>query len=262
MPWIAGLVVAGMAASATTADGKVPAWAAGPPRAFVGARVDIGFAYLRPRLSVGHGTPHRKWAGMEANPTLSGRAAGGYIGLRLAHPHLELRSGMLESYSFRRSFLPQREHHDMRDVEFVKGPHALYVAWDSELELSLPTRGGALISESEVIRLFVVPDNRHVYFESLPVIAAPPWIVRQRLGYQLTVGRTEDMRVTPVVEVLWVPARDDMCVWRAGLTWSWRLFPDTELRAAVVPVVASPDRLGLAGGDVGEIDLRWTWATR
>jgi hypothetical protein len=34
-----------------------------------------------------------------------------------------------------------------------------------------------------------------------------------------------------------------------------------EVRGTFVPTVASPDRIGLVGGDFTELGLRWRWAT-
>src|SRR5436190_10279915 len=68
-------------------------WATLPPRQFVATTVDVGFVYLRPRLSLGYGRPFTEWIGVDANPIASQNGLGVYGGLRLEIPHLDLRFG-------------------------------------------------------------------------------------------------------------------------------------------------------------------------
>jgi hypothetical protein len=105
-----------------------------------------------------------------------------------------------------------------------------------------------------------VPEEHYVFDETRHVVAAPPYLWRQRLGYLFDFLPNDELTLGPIVEVIGIPERDAL-VWRAGPIVRFRLFDDLELRAGFVPVVASPDNIGIAGGDFGEFGIRWRWAT-
>jgi hypothetical protein len=66
-------------------------WATLPSRGFAATTVDLGFVYLRPRLSLGYGRPFTQWIGVDANPIASQAGLGAYGGLRIEVPHLDFR---------------------------------------------------------------------------------------------------------------------------------------------------------------------------
>ena len=235
-------------------------WKSGPPRLFVSAAVDIGFQYLRPRVSAGYGVPHDFWVGADANPIVSGSAAGGYSGLRFAHPMVDLRAGARYYYGFRRSFLRVEDSYDREDIEFRGGDPAQYYVLESELTLTIPVGPGVILSESAVTRSPGVPDDRHVYLESVRVVTDDGWIARQRLGYGLSFLRDGALKIGAVGEVVRIPGRD-LTIVRGGAVVRLRLFDDLEVRANLIPVLKSRDSLGASGGDFGQLGIRWRWAT-
>jgi hypothetical protein len=238
-------------------------WNRGTPRWFVSTKSDLGFAYLRPRVATGYGKPHHYWGGVAANPIVSSTATGAYAGLHLEHSIVELRGGALYFSSFRRSFLPLQDSYDRRDVELIiDGQRASYLAWSAELELDIPVGFGKIHAETEAIRVARAEPERATYLESLPAVIHGQWAVRQQLGYAFPVPPVDGLNLGIVGEAIWIPERDDTVIWRGGATIRWWLYDSLQLRMTFIPVIASPDRLGLKGGDFGEIGIRHYWATR
>ena len=250
-------------ATLSAATTRAQPWSEGRPRWFVSTKSDVGFAYLRPRVGTGYGQPHHFWGGVEANPILSSKSTGAYAGVRFEHPIVELRGGALYFYSFRRSFLPLQESYDRRDVELIiDGQLANYVAWSSELELNVPVGFGTIHGESEVIRVAHAPAGRATYLESIPAVIHGRWATREQLGYSFPIPPVEGLSLGLVGEAIWIPERDDTVIWRGGATVRWWLYDTLQLRMTFIPVISSPDRLGLQGGDFGEIGIRHFWATK
>ncbi|MCA9634250.1 MAG: hypothetical protein KC766_41680 [Myxococcales bacterium] len=229
------------------------------PSAFVATAVDVGYQYLRPRGSVGYGNPWGTWVGVDANPLVSGTAAGGYAGIRLALPPVDFRAGSRYLYSFSKSFLPVQDGYDRRDIEYDDGDPARYLALESEITLTPIVGPGYILSESSVTYMTGVPDDQYVYTEQLRIVAKAPWIFRQRLGYVLPVAGDGALKLGIVGEYLRDPDRETDTV-RAGIILRMRLFQDLEARGNFVPVLFSPDDLGIKGGDFGQLGIRWTWA--
>lgn len=226
---------------------------------FVSTAVDVGFQYLRPRGSVGYGNPWGSWVGVDANPLISGTAAGGYAGLRVALPPFDLRLGSRFVYSFSKSFLLEQDSYDRRDIEFDDGTPARYTAWEAELTLSPIVGPGYILSESSVTYMTGVPEDRLVYTEQLRIVAVAPWVFRQRLGYVFPIAGDGALMLGVVADYLRDPERETDTL-RAGFLLRMRLFDDLEARGNFVPVILSPDELGIKGGDFGQLGVRWTWA--
>jgi hypothetical protein len=235
-------------------------WIQPPARLFLSTAIDVGVAYGRPRVSFGYGRPHRHWGGIDLNPILTTNALGAYGGMRYSSPIVDFRAGARYFYGLYRSYLPIQDSYTREDIDFRGGDQSQYFTLEAELTFSIPVGPGDIISETEGVRLSGVPDNRYVFEETRRVVAAEPWVWRQRLGYLIQMLEREQLRVGPIGEVVGIPEREAL-VWRAGIIVRFRLFDDLELRANFVPVVASPDNVGIAGGDFGEFGVRWRWAT-
>jgi hypothetical protein len=235
-------------------------WNRPPARLFLSTEIDVGVSYGRPRVSVGYGRPHRFWAGLDVNPILTTNALGAYSGLRFASPIVDLRVGYRYYYGLYRSYLPIQDSYTREDIDFQGGDHSQYWNLEAELTLSVPVGPGSILSETALSRISGVPDDRYVFEETAHVVLEPPYLWRQRLGYVLSLMPRGELRIGGIGEVLGIPGRDAL-VWRAGLIVRFRLFDDLELRESFVPVVASPDDIGIAGGDFGEFGVRWRWAT-
>ncbi|HSC86094.1 MAG TPA: hypothetical protein VLC09_02440 [Polyangiaceae bacterium] len=234
-------------------------WRFGAERWFVASRVDVGFFFLRPRVSVGYGQPHFSWVGVDAVPIVSTSAIGGYMGLRVEKNFFEVRSGMLHQYSYNRSFLPQQDSYGRRDIDILDGPRAQYWLWDSELELYAPLGPIKLRSDTQLIYATGFPEAHDLYLDTMWVVIGSGVTVRQRLGFEFFLRGT-NIGVTPAVEVVWLDERQVGIV-RAGVQLRWLLTDELQIRTSILPVVKSPDYLGRASGDVLEVTLRWLWAS-
>lgn len=234
------------------------------PRVFVSTMVDVGFLYLRPRVAFGYGIPFFQWFGVEANPIASTSYVGGYLGVRGALPWIDLRGGARVMQQIQRSFLAEQEdgHYSRRDAEDRSvDDNADYVELETELSASFDVGPGDLVAVFTATLLLGVPDGQLVFEDTMRVIANAPGFWRARLGYTLAFGPKRALRLGPVFDLIGLPGRDAL-VLRGGAVVSVKLWPNLEVRASLVPALASPDELGIAGGDFAHLGVRWTWATR
>ncbi len=235
-------------------------WANGKPRWFFAATLELGFAYVRPKLAAGRGRPHWEWIGLEALPIVTLEGAGAYGGLRGQVPNLDARLGVRYFSPFNRTLLPEQERHGRLDIEREDGPNGRYVAYEAEIAPSLELFGGSAFS---VLTAYYVPGiqaGHHLYEESLKVVIAPPFVWRARLGYGFGFGPRGSIRVGPAAEVLGLSGRDEQ-VFRAGMVAIAAVSNSLDVQATLLPVISSPDRIGLAGADWGHLGVRWRWAT-
>ncbi|MEZ4268710.1 MAG: hypothetical protein R3F39_20320 [Myxococcota bacterium] len=235
-------------------------WESGRIRPFVSSSLDVGLLYLRPRFSFGYGRPFWLWAGVEANPILSLEQVGVYGGLRLASSYVDLRVGARYAYAISASFLERRDTYNPEQLDSRAGPHSTYLSLETELTASIPLGPGAILSETGLTLITGVTSGYNVFEETLRVVADPPFVWRQRLGYALRVRKKGALSIGVVAEVVGNPARDLLVV-RAGLLVRMQLFYNLSLRGTFVPTVYSKDDLGLVGADSFQIGIRWLWAS-
>lgn len=236
-------------------------WDTTRPRWFVSARADMGFLFVRPRASFGYGIPHENWTGFDIVPILSSPQAGVYSGFRYRHPRIELRTGGLLSYSFRRSYLEPAASYDARDIEILTDDHAEYFASDSELTFNVPMPFAYFESETQVIYLLIVADDKYVFVDALGVVVAPPISVRQRVVLDVPISAVPGLFVGPAVEAVITPGRSDPWVLRAGGLMRFEMVQDLDIHTEILPTIKSPDRLGRAGAPWLEITVQFRWAT-
>lgn len=235
-------------------------WASGPERFFAATTVDIGFLYLRPRLSLGYGRPHRDWMGFDFNPIGSLNGAGAYGGVRLSSPFLDIRAGARFFLPFQRSFLTPRESYGRLDIEDRSGPSAKYVTLEVEATSEIPLGPGELQAVFSGSLVEGVPDGYWVFEETIRVVLAPPLVWRARLGYLFRFGPRSAITFGPILEYVRMPGRGEE-VWRGGLVTRARLSEALEVNATFIPVLGSNDRIGIQGADFAQLGVRWRWAT-
>lgn len=236
-------------------------WAALPSRYFLATTVDVGFVYLRPRVSVGYGRPFTQWIGIDANPLASSVGVGGYAGLRFALPFVDLRVGPRYFYSFNHSVLDVKERYDRLALESSGGQHSATLTYEAELDMSIPLGPGRLLARGSVSYVTGVDDDRAVFEETLRVIVRPPLVWRARGGYAFRFGAYNQHSLGIVADMLAVPRREDSITLRVGPIMRFVLSRRVELRGSFVVTVSSPDRIGLVGGDFTELGVRYLWAS-
>lgn len=236
-------------------------WNEGQHRPFLSTTIDVGWVYLRPRLSVGYGKPFNTWVGVDANPVVSGNGAGAYGGLRLALPRFDVRAGARYIYAFNREYLNPQPSYDRLDLSSTAGSPARILTYEVEAEFSLPAGPGDVIGLGSLSYVNNVPQGMYVFEETLRVVVDPPLVWRGRGGYLFRFGAFRQHFVGVVADVLNVPERHNDTTVRIGPVLRIVLSRHLEVRGSFVPTILSPDRLALTGGDFTELGFRYRWAT-
>lgn len=235
-------------------------WDEGSPRFFAASTFDVGFLYVRPRISLGYGKPHRTWFGIDGNPTVAGPGVGAYAGVRLAIPHFDIRFGPRYFRAFQHAYLAPLESFNRIQLESTVLDPATTLTWEVEANGDIPVGPGDIVFLGSVSHVSSVPAGQYVFEETLRVLVAPPWVVRGRAGYAFRFGSHEQISVGIVGDFVGVPERGTVVV-RVGPMVRFALSRSFEVRGSFVPRVSSPDDLGLLDSDFTELGLRWRWAT-
>jgi hypothetical protein len=154
---------------------------------------------------------------------------------------------------------PQNQY-TLEDVEIQRGDTATYYTAEADIAGSLPVGPGDITLLLSGNMVFGVPEGQHLFLDAVRMVIEPPFLLRGRIGYPIRFGNDPPVSWGPVVEVLYNPGRGATVV-RGGVVLAVRLFDDLEILAALLPVIASPDSLGLEGADFAQLGLRWRWAT-
>jgi hypothetical protein len=162
--------------------------------------------------------------------------------------------------AFEHSYLSPRAAYSTVDLDTTSGNASRYVTLEAELSGAIPAGPGGILLVLTASSVQGVPAGDYVYEETLRVITSPPAIYRARTGYAVRLGREGAAKIGVVGEVLELPDRRAQ-VWRAGLLASFAIDDHLEAVGLLVLPVVSPDSIGLAGGDFGELGLRYRWAT-
>lgn len=233
-------------------------WELGRTRPFVAANVELGVMYLRPKFSAGYGRPYWSWVGVEGYPVVGLGGIGYYSGVAFTIPGLILRAGGRYFYPYKHRLLEPREHFSHTRIDLVSGPAGDYVAYEAEAAGTAPLGPGGVFGVLTGIRTGLVPEGYYLYEDSLRVVMKPPYVWRARAGYLLALGRKGALRVGAAAEVIGLPGRDEFVI-RGGLMTSVLLSAKLEVQASLIPVLKSPDSLGLAGSDFGQLGIRYRW---
>lgn len=235
-------------------------WDEGSARPFLATTTDVGFLYVRPRLSLGYGKPHRTWFGVDANPSIAGPGTGVYGGLRLALPHFDIRVGARYFYAFQHSYLQKRPSYKRLELESTALGPASTTTLETEANADVPAGPGDIFLLGSLSYVTGIPANQNVFEETLRVLVDPPWVVRARVGYGVRFGDHDQVSVAVVGDFVSVPERKTLVV-RVGPVIRFALSRSFEVRGSFVPRIFSPDDLGLLDSDFTELGLRWRWAT-
>jgi hypothetical protein len=235
-------------------------WEIGRTRPFLAGSVEAGYPYLRPRFSAGYGRPFWSWLGVEAYPLLAFGGIGQYFGAAAAIPGLTLRAGGRYFYPFSRSLLEPAPHYSITDLDLGDGPTGDYIAYEAEVTGTAPLLNGSIFGVLTGYRVANVADGYYLFEENLKVVMEPPFVWRARLGYLLALSSSGAIRIGAAGEVIGLPGRDAYVV-RAGLLGSVSISAQLAIQVSLIPVLISPDSLGIAGGDFGQLGIRYNFAT-
>lgn len=235
-------------------------WSRGEHRFYVSSMLDAGYLYGRPQIAVGFGKPNWRFMQLETWATLSAAGAGQYQGLRFGLPFAELRGGARYQIPLSRLLYLHRETYTRFDLEDKTGPSARYLALDTEFAATIPFIGGSIFTLFGTTYVSGLKEGYDVYEEQLRIVGTGPWFHRARIGYALRLGEQGAIRIGPVVDTIYNPGRK-MVVVRAGLVATVVMTHHLEVLATFVPTIVSPDAIGLAGGDFGQLGIRYRWAT-
>jgi len=235
-------------------------WELGRARPFFATTLEAGYAYVRPKFMLGYGLPYWRWIGLEAYPLVSLGSVGQYAGISGALPGVAARIGGRYSLPFSRSFLLPQDSYSRLDIDSLQGPTADYLALEAEVTGSIPVPAGSLIAVLTGYHVLLAPDGYFLYEDSLRAVMDPPWIWRARLGYLFAFLRDGALRIGPAADLIGLPGRGEFVV-RGGVVASVGISAHLEAQASFIPVIVSPDTLGLAGGDFGQLGIRLRWAT-
>jgi hypothetical protein len=235
-------------------------WGRGAPGPFAAGTLELGWAYARPRIAVGWGRPYYRHLSLEGQPLISPNGAGAYLGVKGAVPWLELRTGTRYFAPFQRSLLDERTSHDRLSIEKPDGQTAAHVVLEAEMAGAAPVPGGGPFWVLSVYHVPGIEEGFHMYEESLKVVIQPPWVWRARFGYSVRFGKDDAINVGVAEEVIVNPGRHEY-VLRAGVLCGVQVSQNVDVQATFLPVISSPDSLGLAGADFGHLGIRWRFAT-
>lgn len=237
-------------------------WRRNKRQFFVGANVDVGFAYARPTLQVGWGRPHYMWTGAEGMAQVAQNFGGVYLGWRAAFPQLEVRAGARFVRPFFHPVQDAKASYDIRDLETERGNPTSYSLYELEALPELRAGPGFIVGAFTAVAIRGVGDGKEVFEETFRVMAAPPVILRARLGYMFDAKPLGRSRIGVAAEVVDVPGRlGDSAIVRAGVLMMWRLHEQVDVLVQLLPVVHSPDTLGLTAADFSQLGVRYRWAT-
>jgi hypothetical protein len=238
-----------------------PYWrGSGPYRSFMAGTFDLGVVHYRPTLSVGWGKPHHEWLGADIGSAISLSSSRLYAGLRGVVPGLSAQIGTRYEAATSQHLLPPQEEYLREELETQLTPPSRYLSVESELIATVPFPGGNLLGVLSGYAILGELEGLYVFEENLKVVVAPPWLWRARLGYLAHVGWEGSLKIGGAAEVLHVPNRDALLI-RAGPLVSAELTHHLEVVGGVMIVAASPDQLGVVGADLGQLGLRYRWAS-
>jgi hypothetical protein len=241
------LLVLGLVPAARASDG-----------AFVATQLDAGPFYARLDAALGLGVPFHRSLALEtrAQPNFEGWMQ--WLGMTATWPGVTVRSGVRGVFPADRTFLLPRERYTRFDTEVKEGPRAVHAAFESELEAQGAAGHLQVSSLLTAVSLLGIPDGRWVVEERLRVVTPGGWVLRARGGAAWRFGPGEAFTAGAAAEVIWVAARGT-AVLRAGPQLGARLGERLELLLSILPAWSGPDALGLAGGDVQHLGVRWRW---
>ncbi|NUP06927.1 MAG: hypothetical protein HOW73_12815 [Polyangiaceae bacterium] len=237
-----------------------PYWGAAPPRWFAGVVFETAGISSKIELDLGYGRPHYLWAGLEVDSHLSLRGMNTFGGIRAVAPWGSIKFGPRFWTALNQKLIEPAESITRPMLDVDEGLKTRYLSLDAEIAFQIPLPYGSIGALVTGYGLFSVDDNFFVFEEALRVVIDPPFVGRFRLSYLAPIGDPPTLRIGGLAELIYNPGRDYINV-RIGPATAVSLTHHLEAVAAVALSVYNPDQIGVAGADLGQIGLRYRWAT-
>lgn len=237
-----------------------PYWGGGPARAFAAGAFDSAGIGLRTELDLGYGRPHNQWAGLELASGISLRGISLMSYARAQAPWGSIRFGPRFFSALNQKLIPEVDVVTRPLLELNDGLRNKYLSLDGEVNVSIPLPVGAVGILVNALGLFGVPDGYYVFEDSLRTVVEPRFVGRGRLSYLAGIGKPATLRVGGVAEVIYNPGRELFSV-RAGPAVAVALTHHLEAVGVAAFSLYTPDEIGLAGADLGQIGFRYRWAS-
>lgn len=257
---------AGLSAGATSPPARsditsdCPYWSAAPPRLFAAVVFESAGIAGKTELDLGYGRPHHLWAGFQIDSALSLRGLTFFGGLRAAAPFGSVRFGPRFSTAFSQHLVERAEVVSKPMLESFEGERSRYLSLDAEATFAIPLPIGSLGLLINANGIFGVDPDYYLFEDSLRVVVDPPFVGRARLSYLAPISKPETFRVGGLIEAIYNPGRAMVQV-RLGPAVAVSLTHHLEAVASIAVPVYTPDEIGFAGADLGQIGLRYRWAT-
>lgn len=180
-------------------------WAREASRLFFSVRANLGYLYLKPRLSFGWGKPFSMWTGLDVVPVVTPNAAGGYAGWHVQLDWFEVRAGARLTHSFYREYLQPLPSYNLIDVGIDTHRGHDYLTLEAEASAAIPAGPGSILALFTAESIQFVPAGLYVFDETLHVVVSPPPVFRGRLGYSFELGKERVARLGFVGEIIEIP---------------------------------------------------------
>jgi len=223
------------------------AWESDEDTFFTTVATDMGFIYLRPRVTLGYGSPYWKFVGIDSYFLATNSFVSPYVGWRASFPFLDALMGVRQVYPFDRRLLPKQDTYTGDELAIGEGDtRSTYNAVDFELVLVAPLLHGAAFFTAHPV-LVDAPRNMRVFEEVLRVVMEPPMALGLRGGYVYGIGDEQAVKAGVLIEHVVAPGRPKN-TWRAGPVVLIGLSKYFDFLFAFSPVLSSPDELGILHG--------------
>jgi hypothetical protein len=157
-------------------------------------------------------------------------------------------------------FVPETDVVTRIMLDADEGKRLRYLALDGEANFAIPLPVGSLGLGLGAYGFFSVPNDQYFLEDNLRVVVGGRFAGRARATYLIGVGDPDTLRIGGLAEVLINPHREMVNV-RLGPAIVVSLTHHLEAVGVAALSVFNPDEIGLAGADLGQIGMRYRWAT-
>lgn len=241
-------------------DLKAPYWQQGRVRPFIAAVFDLGGFFARSELQAGYGRPHNEWIGGFVNSRLTLGGVTMATGILGQVPNLDARITGRSFRSTDQHFLRRKDLYYGSDPTIQTEPTVAYQTLEADLAVTVKALGGTVGLELRGLALFNVAEGYDVFEDTLRAVVRPPFAWQTRFTYLAWPGWQENLAVGFVAELIGAPNRDNL-VFRTGPVVTVSLTDHLQAIGAAAFAIIYHDELGLSGSDLGQIALRYRWAS-